>query len=104
MAPPKTFINPNMTKEQAILYYLFIDEQLLCAWWDYLDYWNGYTLVDDTPYEDPEFRLKLREIMDAVDYWEDILDQLKTVVSFDDIEDYLKSNPHIRKNYLFNLI
>ena len=97
--PPK--IDPNMTKEQAILYYLFIDDQLLCAWWDYLDYWNDYKLIDDSVFDDPEFVKKQRAIMDVVDYWEAILDQLKAFVSYQDIEDYLTSNPHIAKNYLF---
>ena len=69
-------IDLNMTKEQAILYYLFIDNQLLCAWWDYLDYWNDYKLIEDTVHDDPDFIKKQRAIMDAVDYWEAILDQL----------------------------
>ena len=99
LEPPK--IDPNMTMEQAILYYLFIDDQLLCAWWDYLDYWNDYKLIDDTAYDDPEFVKKQRAIMDVVDYWEAILDQLKLIVSYQDIEDYLRENPHVARNYLF---
>lgn len=96
-----TKIDKNMTTEQAILYYLFVDEQLICAWWDYLEYWNEYQLVKDTVYEDSEFVNKQKEVMQAVDYWESILDQLKEIVTFDDIEDYLNENPEIRKNYLF---
>ena len=39
---PKTEINKQMTKEQAILYYLFVDDQLTCAWWDYLEEWEEH--------------------------------------------------------------
>ena len=88
-----------MTKEQMIHYYLFVDEQLLCAWWDYLDYWNK--IKDKEDFEDSEIRTKMDETMEAVDYWENILDQLKKKVSYEDIEDFLTDNPQIKKNFLF---
>lgn len=94
-------INPNMTKEQAILYYLFVDEQLLCAWWDYLDCWNYIDKELCEKEENPEFKNKMHEIFAYVEYWEDILDQLKKKVSYQDIEDYVEANPHITKSYLF---
>ena len=94
-------INPDMTKEQAILYYLFVDEQLLCAWWDYLDCWNYIDKELCEKEENPEFKNKMHEIFAYVEYWEDILDQLKKKVSYQDIEDYVEANPHITKSYLF---
>ena len=42
MKLPKIKINKQMTKEQAILYYLFVDDQLTCAWWDYLEEWQDF--------------------------------------------------------------
>ncbi len=101
MNDQKTTVNPDLTKEQAILYYLFVDEQLLGAWWDYLEFWNDYKLVEETPRNDPMFVRKMEETMDAVEYWEDILDQLKTKISFQDIEDYIAENPNASKGYLF---
>jgi hypothetical protein len=41
------------------------------------------------------------ETMEAVEYWEDILDQLKTIITFEDIENYISLNPHIKKSFLF---
>ena len=96
-----TKISKDMSKEQAILYYLFVDEQLICAWWDYLEYWNDYKQMHDVIYDDQEFVKKQNETMEAVDYWEAILDQLKEIVTMENIEDYLKEHPEIRKNYLF---
>jgi hypothetical protein len=92
-------ISQEMTKSQMSHYYLFIDEQLLCAWWDYLDYWNEFD--SDALVKNPIAKEKMEEIMMAVEYWEGILDQLKEKITFQDIEDYLTLNPHIKKNFLF---
>jgi len=97
----KIKINKNMTKEQAVLYYLFVDEQLLCAWWDYLEYWDEYKYTKDDLRDDPVFVKKMNDTMEAVEYWENILDQLKEIINFEDIENYIASNPQIKKNYLF---
>lgn len=98
LSKPK--ITEGLTKEQAILYYLFVDDQLLCAWWDYLDVWD---LVKNTESEQSkEFRDRIIQTMSAVDYWEDILFQLKKIITYDDIEEYIKQNPQITKSYLFS--
>ena len=93
-------ISENLSKEQAIMYYLFVDEQLLCAWWDYLDFWNYKDSQIDFENK-PEFKKKMDEIMEVVNYWESILDQLKCVVTYQDIEEYVTNNPHVTKSYLF---
>ena len=90
-----------MNKEQAILYYLFVDEQLLCAWWDYLEYWDEYKYTREDLHNDPVFVKKMNETMEVVEYWENILDQLKMLINFQDIEDYIAKNPQIQKSYLF---
>ena len=95
----KPIINKKLSKEQAILYYLFIDEQLMCAWWDYLDVWDE--VKDSNLAESTEFREKMMQTMAAVEYWEEILDQLKKIISYEDIEKYVTENPHIKKSYLF---
>ena len=92
-------INKNMTKEQAIVYYLFIDDQLMCAWWDYLDAWEE--VKECNLAESSEFRTKVMETMSVVEYWEDILDELKKIVTYQDIEDYVSEHPEIKKSYLF---
>ena len=94
-------IDPNMTKEQAIIYYLFIDEQLLCAWWDYLDCWNYIDQQLKEKEDKSEFRKKMDDMLEYVEYWEGILDQLKKKVSYEDIEDYVRDNPDVTKSYLF---
>jgi len=101
MSVKKSKINPaTMTKEGMILYYLFVDEQLLCAWWDYLDYWHEEREYDDYV-DDEQLRKKMEEVMEVVEYWEDILDQLKLHITYADIEDYLFDNPHVKKSFLF---
>lgn len=92
-------IDLSMSKEQAILYYLFIDEQLLCAWWDYLDIWEK--IKEEELSESSEFREKVMQTMEVVEYWENILDQLKQIISYRDIEDYIREHPEIKKSYLF---
>lgn len=97
----KINIDPKtMTKEAMILYYLFVDEQLLCAWWDYLDYWHEEREYDDY-INDHVLRKKMEETMEYVEYWEDILDQLKKHISYEDIEEYIANNPHVKKSFLF---
>lgn len=98
---PKITINEKMTKEQAILYYLFVDDQLTCAWWDYLDEWNDFKIYQPNPELDKEFQKIQKETIKAVEYWENILDQLKKVVSYEEIEDYIREHPEIKKSYLF---
>ena len=99
MKLPKTKINMQMTKEQAILYYLFVDDQLTCAWWDYLEEWQDFK--ESVPEDNAEFQKVQLQTIEAVEYWEDILDQLKKIVSYQDIEDYIKDHPEIKKSYLF---
>ena len=99
MKLPKTIVNKQMTKEQAILYYLFVDDQLTCAWWDYLEEWQEYKQT--LPENNPQFQQIQLETMKAVEYWEDILDQLKKMISYEEIEDYIKEHPEIKKSYLF---
>ena len=96
---PKTKINTKMTKEQAILYYLFVDDQLTCAWWDYLEEWEEHKLF--CVENNTEFQKIQLQTIKAVEYWEDILDQLKKIISYQDIEDYIKEHPEIKKSYLF---
>ena len=96
---PKTEINKQMTKEQAILYYLFVDDQLTCAWWDYLEEREEHRQL--SPENNSSFQRVQLETMKAVEYWEDILDQLKKMVSYQEIEDYIKEHPEIKKSYLF---
>jgi len=93
-------INQDLSKEQAIMYYLFVDEQLLCAWWDYLDCWNYKDSQLDFK-NTPELESKMNEIIKVVNYWESILDQLKCIITYEDIENYVRDNPHITKSYLF---
>ena len=54
MKLPKTKINKQMSKEQAILYYLFVDDQLTCAWWDYLEEWQDFKEL--APEKNSEFQ------------------------------------------------
>jgi hypothetical protein len=93
-------IKEGMNKEEAILYYLFIDEQMMCSWWDYLEFWN-YRDAHLEPEDNPEFHVKMKEIMDVVEYWEDILNQLKGIITHEDIENYVREHPEITKGYLF---
>ena len=86
-------INPNMTKEQAILYYLFVDEQLLCAWWDYLDCWNYVDKELQEKQNKPEFQKRMDDMLEFVEYWEKVQDQLKKKISYQDIEEYVAKNP-----------
>ena len=95
----KPVINQNLTKEQAILYYLFVDDQLTCAWWDYLEEWEEFKQLN--PESNSNFQRIQLETMDAVEYWEDILDQLRKLITYEDIEDYIKEHPEIKKSYLF---
>ena len=99
MSLTKTKINEQMTKEQAILYYLFVDDQLTCAWWDYLEEWEEFKQLN--PESNSNFQRIQLETMDAVEYWEDILDQLRKLITYEDIEDYIKEHPEIKKSYLF---
>ena len=100
MIQVKNKIDPTkMSKEAMILYYLFIDEQLLCAWWDYLDIWDR--THDDQIVENSEYREKIMQTMEVVEYWEDILDDLKKHITYEDIEDYVRDNPNVKKSYLF---
>jgi hypothetical protein len=101
MSVKKSNINVGeMTQEAMILYYLFVDEQLLCAWWDYLDYWHEGRDYDDYD-TDSDLRKKMEETMESVEYWEDILDQLKMHITYADIEDYILDNPNVKKSFLF---
>ena len=64
----KPDIDSNMNKEQAILYYLFIDEQLLCAWWDYLEIWDEEKYLAYLEKNEDQFKKAAEELGDSITF------------------------------------
>ena len=42
--------------------------------------------------------------MSAVEYWEEILDQLKKIITYEEIEDYISANPMLKNHIFFQII
>ena len=103
MVPKKTkktnsLINPNWTKEQKMLYFLWLDEQVMNYWSLYLDLKMSLSDDDFWSHEDIE---KLNTYLELIEYFEEYQKEITSQYTYDEIDNFVKDNPKICDSFTF---
>ena len=91
-------VSPKWTKKQKILYFLWLDEQIMFFWGLYLD--KKYELPDDDFWSEEE-KEELDEYLKTIEYFEDHQSELVDEYSYEEIDEFIKRNPVLCKNFTF---
>ena len=93
-----SLINPSWTKKQKILYFLWLDEQVMTYWSLYLDL--KMTLPDDQFWPDEEIK-KLNTYLELIEYFETYQKEITKQFNYDQIDEFVKQHPNICKSFNF---
>ena len=91
-------INPNWTKKQKLLYFLWLDDQVMTYWSRYLD------LKHNEPEDEiwsKEYIRKLDDCLLVIDHFEAYQKQITDEFTYEQIDQFVRENPEICKNFSF---
>lgn len=91
-------INPKWTKEEKMLYFLWLDEQVMNYWSLYLDLKMSLPDNDFWPHEDIE---KLNTYLELIEYFEEYQKEITSEYTYDEIDSFVKDNPKICDSFTF---
>ena len=91
-------INPNWTKTQKLLYFLWLDDQVMTYWSRYLDLKHNEPEDD---YWSKEYIKKLDDCLIAVDYFETYQKEISDEYPYEEIDKFVRENPDMCKNFAF---
>jgi len=91
-------INPSWTKRQKILYFLWLDDQVMTYWSKYLD------LKHSLPCDDFWSKESIKELDDClviIEHFEKYQQEISSEYSYEEIDEFVKTHPGICKNFNF---
>ncbi len=93
-----SLINVSWTKDQKMIYFLWLDEQVMHYWSLYLDL--KMSLPDDEfwPHEDIE---KLNKYLELIEYFEEYQKEITSEYTYEEIDMFVKNNPKICDSFTF---
>ena len=93
-----SLINPDWSKKQKILYFLWLDDQVMTYWSLYLD--MKCLLPSDESWS-PEDIKKLNDYLQIIEYFEKYQSEVVAEYTYGEIDQFIKDNPDICKNFTF---
>ena len=91
-------INPNWSKSQTIIYFLWLDDQVMAYWSLYLD------MKCQLPFGDfwtaPDTKT-LSGYLQIIEHFEGYQKEILEIYTYHDIDQFIKDNPDICKNFNF---
>lgn len=91
-------INPNWTKKEKLVYFLWLDEQVMNYWSYYLDL--KFSLPNDEPWPKPVIQ-KLNEYLEAIEYFEKFQKEISKEFKYREIDQFAKDHPELCSEYTF---
>ena len=91
-------INPSWSKKQMILYFLWLDDQIMTYWALYLDI-KGQLPTDDSWVI--EEQAKLDGYLQIIEHFEKYQSEIMETYTYEDIDRFIRDNPDICKNFTF---
>ena len=85
-------------REDKIVYFLWIDHQIMLLWKDYLDL---KCEIDDVPPYDDKLEHEISEKIKLIDHFEMYLDALRLHISYDEIDKWVEENNY-KKTALYS--
>ena len=86
------------TKAQKILYFLWLDEQIMGYWSQYVELKFSYG--DDTKIP-TEVNQKLDELLSVIDHFESYQDVLRRGLTYAEVNKFVRDNPELCKKYMY---
>jgi len=93
-----SLINPEWSKKQKILYFLWLDDQVMTYWSKYLDLKHSFP---DGSFWSKEDMKSLDDCLIAIEYFEKFQQEISDEYSYKEIDDFVRSNPSICKSFTF---
>ena len=93
-----SLINPDWSKKQKILYFLWLDDQVMTYWSLYLDMKCGLPMHDFWTEEDME---KLDGYLQTIEYFESYQSELILEYTYEEIDEFVKNNLNMCKSFTF---
>jgi len=93
-----SLINADWSKQQKMLYFLWLDDQVMTYWSLYLDMKCDLPTHDFWTKEDME---KLDGYLQTIEYFERYQGELILEYTYEEIDEFVRSNPDICKNFTF---
>ena len=91
-------LNPNWTKQQKMIYFLWLDEQVMHYWSLYLDL--KMSLPDDDIWSKEDIE-KLSSYLELIEYFEEYQKEITSEYSYNEIDTFVRSNPKICDSFTF---
>jgi len=93
-----SLINPEWSKQQKILYFLWLDDQVMTYWSLYLDMKCDLPIHDFWTKEDME---KLDGYLQIIEHFEKYQGELILEHTYEEIDEFVRCNPDLCKNFSF---
>ena len=93
-----SLINPNWSKQQKILYFLWLDEQVMSYWSLYLDL--KMSLPDDQFWAKEDIK-RLNSYLELIEYFETYQKEITQQFNYNQIDQFVKEHPEICKSFSF---
>ena len=91
-------INPSWTKKQKMLYFLWLDDQVMTYWSRYLDL--KHTLPDGD-FWPKEAVKELDDCLVVIEYFEKYQKEISDEYPYEEIDKFVRAHPEICKNFTF---
>ena len=91
-------MSKKYTKEQKIVYFLWLDDQIMMYWAQYVELKFQY----GEEFEPPQhISVRLSDLLATIDYFEAHQDVLKKDISYADVDSFVRTHPQLCKKYLY---
>ena len=91
-------MNNKYTKKQKILYFLWLDDQVMMYWAQYVELKFQYGKEVEPP---DDIKIRLAELLNTIDHFETHQDVLKKELSYAEVDKFVRANPQLCKKYLY---
>ena len=93
-----SIINPNWSVKEKIIYFLWLDEQVMIYWSLYLEL--KMSLPDELFWPEEDIK-KLNNYLELIEYFEHYQKEITKEFSYNQIDDFVKKHPNICKSFSF---
>tara|TARA_B100000212_G_C27376223_1_gene534850 strand:+ start:578 stop:868 length:291 start_codon:yes stop_codon:yes gene_type:complete len=91
-------MSKKYTKEQKIVYFLWLDDQIMMYWAQYVELKFQYGEEIEPP---EHINIRLSDLLSTIDHFEAHQDVLKKDISYAEVDKFVRANPQLCKKYLY---
>ena len=91
-------IDPELSKTQKMIYFLWLDEQIMNYWSLYLD--MKCSLPENALWTNKDM-VALGDYLEVIEYFEKYQQEITNEFSYEEIDEFVRNNPHLCEKYKF---